>query len=468
MRVVIAGGGIAGLSIAWAMRKRDRNAQIVLLERQPRTGGNIRTERIDGYLCESGPDGFLDSAPDTLRLVRELGLESRLQPSTETARRRFIVRDGRLHEVPASPRALLMTPLLSARGKARIALEPLARRRPDADESIHDFAARRIGEEAAAILVDAMVSGIFAGNPHALSLRACFPRMWQIEEEYGGLFRALLATARSRRQGAGIGAPAGRLTSFTNGMNDLIDALTTALGPIVRTSSPVLQLRKCREEEPQTPATAPARYIVATAGGRIDADAVVLAGPARESACLIREFDPTLAGLLEGIPTAPLAVVSLGYEAAALERSCRLDGFGFLVPRGEQVRILGALWETSIYPGRAPSGKALLRVMVGGACDPGAVALDDEQLLAVVRLDLERIMGVRFAPEFVRIIRHSRGIPQYVKGHLERLQQIGTLLEQHPGLHLAGNSYRGVSINACVAEADQVAGAALGRVPAAA
>ncbi len=460
-RVVIAGGGIAGLSIAWTIRRREPDTDVVVLERSPRTGGNIRTEHIDGYACESGPDGFLDDAPATLNLVRSLGLESHLLPSNDAARRRYIVRGGRLMEVPTSLGTFVATPLLSARGKLRIAFEPFARRRPEADESIHDFASRRIGEEAASVLVDSMVSGVFAGDARALSLRACFPKMWQLEEEYGGLFRALLATRRARRKDDAVGAPAGRLTSFTGGMSDLTDALTRELGPAVRTSTPALSLRRRNPIAigPLTPSVRP--YAVSTEGDVIDADAVVLSGPASESATILRGLDPVLGALLRDIPTAPLAVICLGYDSTTIASQGALDGFGFLVPRNEGLRILGALWETSIYRHRAPANKTLLRVMIGGARDREAATLGDAELLRIVRNDIERTMGVQAAPEFVRIVRHARGIPQYVKGHLARMHQIETLLKAHPGLYLAGHSYRGVSINSCIAEADGIAEAVL-------
>ncbi len=456
-RIVVAGGGISGLAIAWAIRKREPRADVRVLERSTRTGGNIRTEQVDGYICEAGPDGFLDNAPDTLQLVRALGLEARLLPSDDAARRRFIYLNGALREVPVSPGAFLKTPLLSLPGKLRVACEPFAPRPADAEESIYEFAARRIGQEAASILVDSMVSGIFAGDSRALSLRACFPKMWQLEEEHGGLFRALVATRRTRRKGDAVGAPSGRLTSFTGGMTDLIERLTEKLDDVVHMSSPVLELRNTSEVQGYRSGWPSTGYTLATGRGEIEADTVILAGPSADSAALLHIFDPILAAALEQIPSAPLAVVCLGYDAADIARYCSLDGFGFLVPRGQNVRILGTLWESSIYPNRAPAGKALLRVMIGGACDPGAVTLSDQELIAAVRGDLARTMGVTCAPEFTRIIRHRRGIPQYVKGHLARMRRIDALLQAHPGLFLAGNSYRGVSLNACVSEAEQIA-----------
>ena len=456
-RIVIAGGGIAGLSIAFALKKKEPGHEILVLERAPRPGGNIRTELVDGYTCEAGPNGFLDNAPETWRLIRDLHLESRVLPSSDAARRRFIVRRGRLREVPTSPAALLTTTALSTGGKLRIALEPFAGRRVHDDESIHDFAARHIGREAAEVLVGSMVSGMFAGDARALSLRACFPRMQQMEDEHGSLVRALLA--KRRKPGGGTtGAPGGRLTSLTGGMTELIDGLSFALGGAIRTSTAVRMLW------PQGGTSRDGQYAVATSSGAIQANAVVLAGTAADSAALVRGFDPMLSDLLLGIPTAPLAVVCVGYPAALIEKTCALNGFGFLVPRREPFRILGAVWESSVFRNRAPVGKALLRVMIGGALDRGAVALTDGQLLEVVRRDLAGLMGVKDSPEFVHIVRHTRGIPQYVRGHLARLRDIEGRLRSVPGLFLAGNSYRALSMNACIAEASGVADAVLEHV----
>lgn len=464
-RIVVAGAGVTGLSIALAIRQRDPRADVVVVEGNGQPGGNVKTEVVDGYLCEWGADGFLDNAPDTLNLVRQIGLQDRLLPSRDTARRRFIYSKGALHEVPVSPLAFLKSGLLSRAGRARIAWEPFARRRPEDDETIHDFAARRIGDEAARVMIDSMVSGIFAGDARALSLRACFPKMWQMETDHGGLFRAMIATRKRRRKEDAMGAPAGHLTSFIDGMAELINGLAAAMGPAVRVSSPVVELRRGRLAHAFKPGRPVAGYTVMTAHGGLEADAVVLTGPSSEAAALVRPFDTTLASLLSGIATAPLAVLCLGFDEAALARDRGpLNGFGFLVPRQERIRMLGALWESAIYPNRAPAGKALMRVMIGGARDPEVIALDDDTLLGIVRAELQTTMGLRVAPEFVRIVRHSRGIPQYTVGHVARLQRIDALLQPYPGLFLAGNSYRGVSINSCVAEAGTIADRVLAHV----
>ena len=450
-RIAIVGGGIAGLSLAHALKARLRRTGGVgptVLESAPRAGGNLRTERVEGYLCEWGPNGFLDNAPETLALVRELDLEPRMQVSDDKARRRFLYRRGTLHELPGGPAAFLRSGLLSWRGKLRLACEPLAGGPPATDETIHAFASRRIGREAADVLIDAMVSGIFAGDARRLSLAACFPKMQQMEREHGSLVRALIARRRQRRTPAGpVGAPAGRLTSFAGGVQDLIDGLTRVLGPQVRTGAEVVAVSPTNGGPP---------YQLTMAGdSRLVADVVVLAGGASRSARLVDAWDADLAAGLDAIRSAPLAVVCLGFDAATLEHP--LDGFGFLVPRGEGPRILGALWDSSIYPGRAPAGRALIRVMVGGATDPEAVGLDDEALIELVRAELRTIMGVRSAPAMTRVFRHRLGIPQYEVGHPDRLARIEARLAHHPGLHVAGNAYRGVAINSCIAESGPLA-----------
>jgi len=446
-RVVVVGGGIAGLATAHALGRRDADLDVVVLESAPRCGGNIRSEWLEGYLCEWGPNGFLDSVPETLALVRDLGLEGRVQKANHAARRRFIFRDGRLHTVPTGPGAFLATGLLSWPGKLRVAAEPFAGPRPEGDETIHEFAARRIGKEAAEIMVGSMVSGVFAGDAHALSLRAAFPKMWQMETDHGGLFRALFARMREKRvkRGDAVGSPLGTLTSFRDGTEELVRAAAASLGDRLRLGTRVSGLVRAGsgwriEVEGDTP---------------VEADAVVLASPPWVSARIVASLDDALAAELAAIPGAGLAVVALGYAGGDLARP--LDGFGFLAPRGHGVRSLGVLWDSSMYPGRAPAGHALVRVMIGGAHDLAAVELEESELLDVVRRDLRTTMGLTADPVFVRVFRHPRGIPQYVVGHLDRLARIEARLARQPGLFVTGNGYRGVAINACVAESGPLA-----------
>jgi oxygen-dependent protoporphyrinogen oxidase len=449
-RIVIVGGGISGLSIAWAVRRLDPNANVVLLERSNSPGGHAQTIEDAGYLCETGPDGFLDNAPDTLRLVDELGLGSRLLRSNDAARNRFIFFKGRLHPAPTSAGSFLGSRLLTTGGKARLLCEPFARAADrDVDETIHRFAERRIGREAADVLIDAMVSGVFAGDAHALSLRAALPRMWALERTHGSLFAALIATRRARRKEDVPGSPAGTLTSFISGMGELTAALARQLGARVRTG----ESASCLVPPGET-----RTWRVTSTTGNHHATTVILAEPSHHAAELVSSFDPFLASELAAIPAAPVAVVCLGYDRSV---AGELNGFGFLAPRSQGLQILGALWESSIYPGRAPAGKVLLRVIIGGAHNPHAVEATDAVLVQQVSDDLRRSMGLSAAPEFTRIVRHRRGLPQYNLGHTARLHRIEQLCARHPGLYLAGNSYRGVSLNACITDAARVAAAVI-------
>jgi oxygen-dependent protoporphyrinogen oxidase len=456
MRVVVVGGGISGLAVAFEILERSERVpggvEVVCLEAATRPGGNIQTDREDGYTCEWGPNGFLDNVPATLDLVRRLGMERRLLPSDAAAAKRFLFRKGRLRQLPSGAAAFLTSDVLSWPGKLRVLLEPF-QPGPKAgqDESVLEFAARRIGREAATVLVDAMVSGIYAGNAANLSLRATFPKMWAMEAEHGSLTRAMLAR-RGARSGAGGGpaGPGGRLTSFLDGLQELTDGLALALGPALRLESPVeaisdMGVRGFR--------------VHLREGAPIDAAAVVLACPSWAASGMVAATDRELARLLDAIPSAALAVVHLGFDAA--EIGGKPDGFGFLIPRGEAPRILGTLWSSSIFGFRAPEGRALLTCMVGGAHDPEAVTLSDAALVDLVRRDLGLTMAVTATPKFVKVFRHPRGIPQYSIGHPDRIDAIGRRLEAHPGLLIAGNSYRGISVNACAEEAPRVAESAL-------
>jgi oxygen-dependent protoporphyrinogen oxidase len=311
-----------------------------------------------------------------------------------------------------------------------VLLEPLARGRPRHDETVHAFAARRIGREAADVLVQAMVSGVFAGDARRLSLRATFPKMYGMEREHGSLFRALMARRRAGAAKGGPAGPGGTLTSLRGGMVVLIEALARRLGGRLRLGDEVADLAALTDEH----------------------DRVVLSCPAWRAAPLVAGVSTEAGRLLSEIPGASLAVVATAYDQSELGGPP--EGFGFLAPPGQGLRILGCLWTSSIYPGtRAPEGRVLLRTMVGGALDPAAVDLPEEALLDRVARDLEESMGLKAAPVRHWIFRHRRGIPQYVKGHGARLAEVARLLRPHPRLVLAGNSYRGISVNAVIHEA---------------
>ncbi len=443
--IAVVGSGVAGLAVAHELRERaariSPDVDVTCLEGSSRAGGNIRSEREDGFVCEWGPNGFLDDAPATIELVRRLGIERRMLPSSDASARRFVFRAGRLRRLPAGPVSFLVSDVLPLSARLRVLSEAFRRQPPADGESVFDFAARRIGEQAARVLVDAMVSGIHAGDARRLCVRSAFPTMVEMEARHGSLTRALLARRGARR---------GRLTSFLDGMQELTDHLALALGPSLRLDTLVTKVEEVGVR---------GFRVHLAHGAPIDAACVVLACPAWAAAEIVGELDDELARSLGEIPSAPVAVVHLGFDAREL--AAPLAGFGFLVPREQGPRILGALWTSSIFTLRAPEGAVLVTTMVGGAQDPEAVSLPEDRLLNLVRIDLRATMGVSAAPRFVKVIRHARAIPQYTLGHRDRLATIERRLAAHPGLFVCGNSYRGVSVNACIAEAHRVADAAL-------
>jgi oxygen-dependent protoporphyrinogen oxidase len=443
-KVAIVGGGITGLAAAAWLEHDHGIERVQVIESASSAGGKIRSESDDGYTLEWGPQGFLDNAPDTLDLARILGLEDSLVRADETATDRFILRDGELREVVPSPLGFMRSDILPLSGRLRILGEPFAPNRPDHDETVFDFASRRIGSQAAEVLVDAMVTGVFAGDSRELSLAATFPRMAAMEAEHGSLTRALIArmreTKKAGKKSGGPAGPGGTLTTFSSGMARLPWQLSEKLGDRLLLKQPVQSLRRLGD-----------RFILTTEKGDIGADAVLLTLPSERAARMLAQMAPDAVEPLSEISTVPIAVVMLGYSKADVFRR-PVRGFGFLVPRCEDLGILGTLFCHDIFPGQAPSGSLFLRVMVGGARSPAVAAYDDERLLAHVRASLARVLGANPAPDRVWIVRWERGISQYTLGHLDRVAQAEAAAEA-VGIDLAGSPYRGVSVNDCIKQA---------------
>ncbi|HIJ88769.1 MAG TPA: protoporphyrinogen oxidase [Desulfuromonadales bacterium] len=463
-KIVIIGGGISGLATAWLLRAKalaaGKELQITLLEKEEQSGGKIKSIKADGYTCEWGPNGFLDSKPQTLDLCRALGVESNLHRSNDNARKRFIFSGGELHQLPDGAPTFLTSRLISWPGKLRLALEPtpfIASAPAGVDETLADFGRRRLGGEALDKLIAPMVSGIFAGDPETMSLESCFPRIAELEREYGGLIRAMIMLGKKKKKDIAAGkvvssaaGPGGVLTSFREGIQYLSDALAASLGEIVKTGITVTVVQR---------EAGGAYQITCSDGTLYEADQVIMASPAFAAAEMLAQLDNGISAALRQIPYASMTVVCFGYRREQIKRS--LDGFGYLIPKKEGRSTLGTLWDSSMFENRAAGNKVLLRSMMGGACFPEYVNLSDDEVVARVRQDLQMTMGIDTAPEFVRVFRHPQAIPQYTVGHGARLQKLADLLKAHPGLILTGNSYRGIGLNDCVAAAERAADEAL-------
>ena len=445
--LVICGGGISGLALAHFAR-REGLEDVVVLEAEPRPGGKVQTDWVDGWCCEWGPQGFLDNVPDTLELVEQAGLSGELVRAGDAAGDRFIMRRGRLRRVPLTPPSFLASDVLPLSGKLRLLLEPFMGKGAE-EESVLDFASRRIGRQAATVLVDAMVTGVYAGDPARLSLPATFPKMRAMESAHGSLTRAMIARRRSGG-GGGPAGPGGTLTTFRRGMQELTDTLASELGPRLRLASPVQEVRE-----------RPGGGFTLTVSGEkaVEARRVAVAVlPGAAARILSGLLSPEALQALRDIPTVRVAVVMTGY-ASADPFHHPTKGFGFLVPGREKRDILGTIFCDSTFPGQAPAGSTLLRTLVGGARNGHLVDLADAELLPLVRRELAAALGGDPQPNFVRIMRHDVAIPQYTLGHLDRLAAIRTSAARLEGLALAGNGYRGIALNACVTEARSAAAA---------
>lgn len=453
---LIIGGGITGLSLAHWLGLDKNPVGWELWESSDRLGGTLRTDRAEGYSVDWGPNGFLDREPLTLRLVDEIGLREQLEPANENAENRYIVKNGKLHPVPFSPAKILTTGLLNPLEKLRIFGEPFVpARRDDSDESVYDFAARRIGHGAARMFVDPMVSGVFGGVAKELSLPSCFPIMRELEVEHGGLVKGMIARKRAKkkreraegtqRKAGSPAGPGGRLTSFKGGL----DALTTRLGeqlqPILRTSHTVSHVT--RDENGWT--------VFGKAGEIAQTRRLIVTCPTFVATKIFKEYDHDLSVAFGAVSYAPIVVVATGHRRVDIEHS--LNGFGFLIPRHQRIRTLGSIWTSSIFANRAPEGHVQLRTMFGGAGDKSALELNDEELWQTIRRELGPLIGIKADPVFTRIYRWERGIPQYILGHRERRARLDEHAARHPGLYYAGNAYYGVGLNDCVKMAKSVA-----------
>jgi len=316
------------------------------------------------------------------------------------------------------------------------------------DESLADFARRRLGREAFEYLIDPMATGIYAGDPEKLSLRSCFPRIHELERDYGSLIRAMIRLRREARKrgkkGPGAG-PGGVLTSFATGMNELVDALVRALGPAVRLNSSVASISKRNA----------GWRISLKDGEELDASHVVLACPVKAVSEVLKETAPDIVELAVQINYPPVSIVCMGIRQGTTENP--MNGFGFLAPGNERRSILGALWDSSIFPGRAPEGYQLTRTLVGGARAPDLAGLPDASLLDLVIKEFSELAGLKRAPEFVKIFRWKEAIPQYEKGHQALASGIDSALRSYPGLHIRCNWLGGISLNDCVANSEMLA-----------
>lgn len=455
-RIVVIGGGISGLATAFAIKEEAKRAkkkvELTILESDNRVGGKIRTNNINGYICEYGPNGFIGNRPETLSLIDKLNLTAKLLESNPLAKKRYIFLNKRLRKIPDSPpdviKAVFGSELLSFGGKLSILKEPFTKPPANAiDETMLEFAQRHIGREAAEKFIDSMAAGIFGGKADQLSIKACLPIMVELEKlGNGSLVRAMFKRMKQAKQKKGTQPKAkASLMSFDGGMENLTKTLSLHFNENIKKNHEVVAVDKQNNHF----------KIFANNQEDIEADYVILATPAYAAAKITKNIDPKIAEAISKIPYAPMVVVNFGYRKDKIGHD--LSGFGFLTPSLEQRKILGSLWSSSIFDKQAPASHVSLRTMVGGSRNPELVSKSDEEIIEMVVEELREIMDIRTKPEFINIFRHKKAIPQYITGHLHILKILEDRLKKITGLLVTGNAYKGVGVNDCVANSSRTA-----------
>lgn len=442
---IIIGAGLTGLVAAYRLKQLGRD--VLLIERGSRVGGVIHSRVVDGFLIETGANSFRGT-DELLDLIEELGLTGELATADPRAPA-YVYSGGELHAVPMNLAALVKTKLLSTSAKLRLLKEPVMKAsEASEEESIASFVSRRLGKEVLDNLVAPFLSGVYAGDPEWLSVQACFPKLAGFETEAGSILLGALKAARQKQEKPKRKLRPYRLCSFRAGMKALPLRLAEELGDSLMTETQVVGIGK-------SPKGFELSIEQTGERSRLNCSTLIVATPAYAAAKLVEPIAPEIAALLAEIPYVSLASVPLAYRTEQVAR--RLDGFGFLAPRHAGLRTLGSIWNSFLFADRAPAGWTLTTNFIGGATDPEAVRLSEDELVQTVHGDLKRVLGITGEPQPLPITRHQRAIPQYEIGHAARVVKLEAALHNHAGLRLAGNYLRGVSIGDCVANALKLA-----------
>ncbi len=471
-KIAIIGGGITGLSAAYATQRaidEGQDIDYVLLEKDSRLGGKIYTKRTsDGFIAEGGPDSFVSTKPWIFELAKKLNCEGRIIPSNDGLKKTYILvgnklrtlPDGVMMVVPTKIMPFITTNLFSWPGKLRMVMDYFIPKKKEAgDETLSSFVARRLGKECLHRLADPLVAGVYSSDPETMSLQATFPILLDMEQKYGSLLKGTITSMRSRakaRRESPSGPKRTLHMSFKGGMQDLIDELVETLDKDkILVGADVQKVDEVRDEDGST------TYRVHLADGKIvEADAVIFASLAHETASLVTDIDKDLVNILQEIPQISAATVSLAYRKSDVGHDFK--GFGFLIPLGEGYKIKGCTWSSTKWSGRVPNDDyAIIRVFVGGARKQELTFLPDDEMKAVVKSEIKNIMGIDAEPVNTWIFRWPNSMPQYTLGHLDCVNKIDERVATHPGMFLAGASYRGVGIPDCINSGTRAAESAL-------
>lgn len=456
---IIIGAGISGLACAFLLQKRGR--RVLLLEKAPRYGGAIRSAREGEWLIEAGPNSTLETNPMLTALIRDAGVEDRKLYASDASKNRYILRDGALTPLPMSPPAFFATKLFSWSAKLGLFREPfIAASKPDALESVSDFVRRRLGQEFLDYAINPFVAGVYAGDPDLLSVRAAFPKLFELEQNYGSLIKGQIKGAKERKKRNEESKQSARMFSFLDGMQTLTDALANALTHRRHTVDGIT-VTKEGGSDATVAADAAAdttrftvRYLHDGTEHEAAARNVVISTPAEAAAALSKDIAPELGTVLSEIPYPPVAEVITGFTPT--EGMHPLDGFGFLIPKVEKRRILGTIFSSTIFTKRAPEGRVHLTTFIGGMRQPDEALRSDDEIAQTALAEQHALLGTPTTPDFIHVTSWKHAIPQYVHGHLERMAAIDGVEEAFPGLYYCANYRGGISVGDCVKSAHGV------------
>ncbi len=443
--VAIIGGGISGLTAAYWLKKE--GFPITLFEKKEHVGGSIITERTEGYLVDYGPNSTLETSTELTRLINEIGLEEQKIYGNEASNKRYIVKNGNLYPVPMKPGAFLTTGLFSFKSKLGLLKEPFIAPTLGEDISLADFVRHRLGNEFLEYAINPFVAGVYAGDPEKLSTAAAFPKLYALEKKYGSLIKGAIKGARERKKRNEVAKDRAKLFSFRDGMEVFPGTLARKIGEGINTGTEIKKIKKQGNGFQLN-------YLSNGSSIQEKFDRILFAIPAYELANLISELNPEYAPIFTRIYYPPVSVVFMGFRESDVVRP--LDGFGFLIPEIEKRQILGSIWSSTIFPGRAPDGYVAFTTFVGGTRQPQNTEIDNDSLQQLVYDELNDLVGLKNKPVFVRMKTWPLAIPQYNVGYGKVQELFNGLEDEFPGLFIAGNIRKGISVGDSVLCAHEV------------
>jgi oxygen-dependent protoporphyrinogen oxidase len=445
-KIVVIGAGISGLTTAYLLSKKGFG--VTIIEKNNSVGGSIESVIENGFLFDRGPNSALETTPVIGQLIRELNLENELLYASKQANKRYILRDNKLHSLPMSPLGLIKTKLFSTKAKFRLMAEPFIGRSNDGYyQSLAEFVKRRLGQEFLDYAINPFVAGVYAGRPEELSVKSAFPKLYALEEKYGGLIVGTIRSIRERKKRAEVAKQSAKMLSFKSGMIALPTAIEKYFGNNILLSSEVVSIDKSKNGYTVL-------YLQNGTTNKIDCDAVLSTIPSYTASGIFTRYDKEFKTHAEAIYYPPVLVYYLVYNRKNIKQD--LDGFGFLIPAKENKPFLGALWSSIIFSDRTDESTAAFTLFVGGSRNPDFVKEDRTSLLLKVRKEFEALMGITSDPIFSSERFWEKAIPQYNLGYIEHERFFDDFEKRNPGLFISGNFRGGISVGDCVKNAELV------------